>query len=42
MKVQALRVEWSALAWMGDQLRPPKYRDKAELSGLDEMNVGIF
>ena len=42
MKVQALRVEWSALEWMMNRQKLPKYRDNAELPGLGEVKIGMF
>ena len=42
MKVQALRADWSALAWMAYHQKPPKFKEKAELPGLGEVNVGMF
>ena len=33
MTVQALRVEWSALAWMEGRTEPPKCRDETRLAG---------
>ena len=43
VKVQALRVEWSALVWMAGRQKPPSARDKAEqLPGLGAGNVGSF
>ena len=42
VKVGALQVEWSALAWMAVRQRAPRQMDKAELPGLGEVNVGKF
>ena len=41
-KVKALRAECSALVWMAVRQKAPRQRDKSELLGLGEVNIGKF